>query len=74
MVNPKSTCAREGGIKAGYRSIHAWNLGRPTRGALRAVGFQEPGPGVYALCWGQDPETLDYWNMTEPDVWFPWCV
>ena len=60
LVNPKDGCTRSDGHKATYRPVHTWDLGRPTRGAT-AVTLQEPGPGVYKLCWGHDPanETME---------------
>jgi len=62
MSNPQSACIREIGIKPGYRAIHVWDMGRPTRGVFAAVKYTEPGPGVYTICWGSDPlnnETYD---------------
>jgi len=61
LVNPKDGCTRSDGHKATYRPVHTWDLGRPTRGATAAVTVQEPGPGVYKLCWGHDPpnQTLE---------------
>ena len=61
LVNPKDGCSRSDGHKATYRPVHTWDLGRPTRGSTAAVTLQEPGPGVYKLCWGHDPpnQTLE---------------
>eukprot|EP00931_Biecheleriopsis_adriatica_P059553 TRINITY_DN35649_c0_g1_i2.p1 TRINITY_DN35649_c0_g1~~TRINITY_DN35649_c0_g1_i2.p1 ORF type:complete len:1722 (-),score=283.85 TRINITY_DN35649_c0_g1_i2:324-4907(-) len=55
LTNPQTSCTRADGHKAGYRAVHDWDMGRPTRGVTSAVTTQEPGPGVYKLCWGYDP-------------------
>ncbi|CAJ1390273.1 unnamed protein product [Effrenium voratum] len=54
LSNPKVGCSRSDGHKASYRPVHTWDLGQPTRGATD-VGVDEPGPGVYRLCWSYDP-------------------
>ena len=61
LVNPRIGCTRSDGHKATYRPVHTWDLGRPTRGSTAVVTVQEPGPGVYQLCWGHDPanETVE---------------
>eukprot|EP00930_Biecheleria_cincta_P063827 TRINITY_DN4935_c0_g3_i1.p1 TRINITY_DN4935_c0_g3~~TRINITY_DN4935_c0_g3_i1.p1 ORF type:complete len:2865 (+),score=453.67 TRINITY_DN4935_c0_g3_i1:925-8595(+) len=55
LTNPQSSCTRSPGHKAGYRAVHDWDLARPTRGSTAAVTTDEPGPGVYRLCWGYYP-------------------
>lgn len=56
LDNPHVGATREEPpLQAGYRPIHSFDMGTPTRGALAAVDVTEPGPGVYTLCWGHDP-------------------